>query len=395
MVHMVNFKKTLFTSTVAAGKPANASKYAETADAPQEGRLGGKAETRSVDRTTVTNRFADREKIEGVVQETVRDYGVTDRARKVENPAGIEDLAAEAALRGLEDWKQSMELTALSQQVQNTAAYVMNEKDTLETQHLTQGASAWADASPLGAIVMPADFRPSSDLNVSVNSVTDFTEANMRELMKDKSDALNGDCDSLVFCTPDFQLHVDGFFDEKAVTSGYAHLRSFQYQGGSPDFKVGLKSYTTSFGTLTLNHTRLLNGTRYAPTGTDGKYQALTGTTVNTNTTITVNTTRGLQPYMRIKGTGVPAGAYIASITDATHIVISAAATASGSDVALTVGRLDHALFLEMKYFQKKLNGGIEDHDLSIDGSGTQGFVKGFYSIFCGLGTPQAKVYTA
>jgi len=88
----------------------------------------------------------------------------------------------------------------------------------------------------------------------------------------------------------DFQLHADGFFDEKAVVNGNIHLRSFQFEGGSPDYKMGLKSYSTSFGAITLNHTRLLNGTRTAPTGADGKVQELTGTTVNTNTTITVNT---------------------------------------------------------------------------------------------------------
>jgi len=123
----------------------------------------------------------------------------------------------------------------------------------------------------------------------------------------------------------------------------------------------------------------------------------LTGDTHDSTTPTLIkgmNTTRGLQPFMRIKGTGIPAGTYIVSVDSATQITISQAATAVGNDVALTVGQFDHALFLEMEYFKKKLNGTLDDVDLSEDGSGTQGYVKGFYSNFCGLGTPQARVYS-
>jgi len=94
-----------------------------------------------------------------VVQESVEDYGVTDRAKKVENPTGIDDLAAEASLRALEAWKQSWRKRPCLASP-NTAAYVMNEKDVFETQHLTQGASAWADNAPLGAITIATNSVP-------------------------------------------------------------------------------------------------------------------------------------------------------------------------------------------------------------------------------------------
>ena len=65
-------------------------------------------------------------------------------------------------------------------------------------------------------------------------------------------------------------------------------------------------------------------------------YSTVTGTT-NTTTAITgISSTRGMFVGQAISGSGIPGGATIASITSATAIVISAAATASAT-VALTV----------------------------------------------------------
>jgi hypothetical protein len=100
-----------------------------------------------------------------------------------------------------------------------------------------------------------------------------------------------------------------------------------------------------------------------------------------------------LQSGMKLAGTGIPAGAYIASITNSTAFVISAAATATGSPT-LTEADFDHALALEMEYFYEILNG-LEEVDLSMDGSGNQGYVEGFFSLFCSMPAVHGKVYTA
>lgn len=398
VVQMVDYEETLMSSTTRAGKPATASKYAETADNPQRGRLGGKGETRSVDRSKVQNRFASRKKIEGIVQEKIEDYGISDRVKQVENPAGINDAKAEAYTRTVEAFKQGMEMTFLSQQVQNEDAYLLNEKGVMEHQHLTGGASFWCDQSPLGSVTPDALYRPAAALNKEVNALADFDEDALRDLMQAKRAVMNRKCNSLVFCTLDFQTHVDGFFDEKAVADGNVHIRSFRYEGGSPDFEVGLKSYKTSHGKIMLNATQHLNAVRnFGAVDEYGEAVALTCATTNTSTTVNLTpgmTTRGLQPFMRVKGTGIPAGAYIASITDEDTFVLSAAATATGTGVALTFGYLDHALFLEMDYFQKKMGkDGIKDVDLTPDASGEQGYVQGFFSLFCGLPKVQAKVF--
>lgn len=80
---------------------------------------------------------------------------------------------------------------------------------------------------------------------------------------------------------------------------------------------------TFDFGTITGN----------TFDATTGKYgTTLTGAvTTNLSTTVTVSSTANLAVGASISGTGIPAGATIASITDATHFTLSAAATASGT----------------------------------------------------------------
>jgi hypothetical protein len=400
-VAMVDYKKTLFSSTIKAGKSPMRSVYSAPADKPPQGRLGGKSETRTIDRSKVSDRHKFRKEIKGVVQEKVEDYGVTDRAEEIdgESAAGIDDLVGDAYVKTLEAYKQGLEMTGLSQQVQDDAAQVMNEKGNIETQHLTGGASWWADASPLGDadLVPHADFRAPAALNVEVTTdlATDVNEKTVKAFIQAKAEAMNNDADSLVFCTYDFQSHFDGFLDEAAVEDGFVHIRSFNFEGGKGMYEFGIKKYRTSFGMCTLRPTQHLNAHRnFGAVDEDGLPRALTASTTNTDATVTVNSTRGLQPFMRIKGAGIPANAYIVEVTNSTTIEISAAATATATGVTLTTGRLDHALFLEMKHFEKRVGRkGIRDVDLTPDQSGKQGYVQGFISYFCALPAVQGKFW--
>jgi len=73
----------------------------------------------------------------------------------------------------------------------------------------------------------------------------------------------------------------------------------------------------------------LTGGVTLAPT------VALTGgSTTNASTTVTVASTAGLAPGMLITGTNIPAGATIASVTNATQFVLSANATATASSLS-------------------------------------------------------------
>ena len=60
------------------------------------------------------------------------------------------------------------------------------------------------------------------------------------------------------------------------------------------------------------------------------------GETTDTNTTVTVTSTAGLKTGMAVSGTNIPAGATVASVTNATTFELSAAATGTGSSIVIT-----------------------------------------------------------
>lgn len=62
------------------------------------------------------------------------------------------------------------------------------------------------------------------------------------------------------------------------------------------------------------------------------------GATTNNSTTVVVTDSSLNYPGQFISGSGIPANAFVKSITDSTHIVISAKATATASGVTLTFG---------------------------------------------------------
>ncbi len=72
--------------------------------------------------------------------------------------------------------------------------------------------------------------------------------------------------------------------------------------------------------------------------GTTTPNNTFSASTTSGSTTVTVASTANLAVGAPISGAGIPAGATIASITDANNFVISAAATATGSGVTLQGG---------------------------------------------------------
>jgi flagellar hook-associated protein 2 len=72
--------------------------------------------------------------------------------------------------------------------------------------------------------------------------------------------------------------------------------------------------------------------------GTTTPNNTFSASTTSGSATVTVASTANLAAGAPISGAGIPAGTTIASITDATHFVISAPATATGSGVTLQGG---------------------------------------------------------
>jgi autotransporter-associated beta strand protein len=63
-----------------------------------------------------------------------------------------------------------------------------------------------------------------------------------------------------------------------------------------------------------------------------GGFSGVANGTTDGTTTVTFGSTAGMSPGAVISGTNIPTGATIVSVTDATHVVISAAATGSGTN---------------------------------------------------------------
>jgi hypothetical protein len=387
---LLDNENTIFSSTVQSGGQAENSTYSRVADKHLTGRLGAVAEGAAVTRANVTNQFLNRKKISGAVQQKRENYGVSKRVEKVENTAGVANEVGEARYRALERYKQGVELTYLSQQVAADDASFYNEEDTLATGYLTMGASAYVESGAQKTadttFQVDALYRPAAAQLINVANAAAFTETNMRTLLLETRKAKRKNVKLSMFATTDFANHLATFFDAGSTADSKTPIRRYNQDSSNNEITSMLTGYKTAMGSLMVIPTELLNASRNAG--------SLAGAaTTNTSTTVTVTSTAGLQSGMKLAGTGIPAGAYIASVTNSTAFVISAAATATGSPT-LTESDFDHALALEMEYFYEILNG-LEEVDLSMDGSGNQGYVEGFFSLFCSMPAVHGKVYTA
>ena len=388
-IALLDNENTIFSSTVQSGGSAENSVYSRVADKHLTGRLGGVEEGDSVTRASVSNHFTNRAKIYGAVQQKRETYGVSKRVEKVENTAGVANEVGESRFRALERYKQGAEITYLSAQLANDNAYAHDDEARLGQMHLTMGASGYVESSAQGTdstFQVDSNYRPGASQLSNAASASAFTETNMRTLLLECRQAKRKNVKLTLFATTDFANHLATFFDSGTLTNTATPIRRFNQDSTDHEITSMLTGYRTAFGSLMVVPTEHLNGVRNAG--------SLAGaSTTNASTALDVTSTAGLQSGMKIGGTGIPAGAYIASITNSTRIVLSAAATATGTPT-LTLGDYDHALALEMEYFYELLNG-LEEVDLSPDGSGTQGYVEGFFSLFCSMPAVHGKVYTA
>lgn len=389
-IALLDNENTIFTSTVQSGGKAENSSYSRVADKHHAGRLAAVAEGTAVARASVTNHFSNRKKIWGCVQQKRENYGVSKRVEKVENTAGVADEVGESRYRALERYKQGWELTHLSAQVAKDTASFHDEEGTLKTSgHLSMGASAYVESSAQGTsstFQVDSVYRPSSSQLINVASASAFTETQMRTLLLEARQAKRKNVKLTMFATTDFVNHLATFFDSGSTASSVTPIRRFNQDASNHVITAMLTGYKTAFGSLMVVPTEHLNGVRNAG--------SLAGAACNNDPTCTVTSTAGLQSGMKVGGTGAPAGAYISSITDGTTFELSAATTGGALTPTWTLGDYDHALALEMDYFYELMNS-LEEVDLSPDGSGTQGYVEGFCSLFCSMPFVQSKVYTA
>ncbi len=122
-------------------------------------------------------------------------------------------------------------------------------------------------------------------------------------------------------------IHATPFLVQRWA-SVYSYLRD---SGGGPNAPV-----------WTVNHNLILPGYGYPGTGPDVASRSVTDGVLNSTTTVTsataTFTTFDIGSSISDDDGEIPAGAYIVSVTSATSVVISAAATASEGSATLTIG---------------------------------------------------------
>lgn len=358
---VLNAAGTLFTSTIKIGKPAENSEFKYAMDQHKPGTLGGVSEGTAVDRTAVTNRLEDMRKHSGIIQEYRQDYGVTKRTQVTMSVPGVADEVVNSEAKAMVTLKESLEKTNLSQQNAWTSGAVF----------MGWGVSRTIDSSAQPNLPVDALYLPAAAQNVAKTAVTDITESDLMTMLQKLAEGNNGNgVDVNGFCTYDFGTQFDKFFKDYSTAGTTVPVRSFQFDGEKEIFKQSVSGYATRYGMVKIIPTLMLNATR--------NNGSLAGaSTTNTDATVTVTSTAGLQPYMRVYGSGIPTGAYIASITNATTFELSAAATATGTPT-LRLGEWDHCLFLAMENLELRQNQAPTTWDLSPDGSGTAGYVDAF-----------------
>ncbi len=381
----------VLTSALPKGGPAENTVYRAPVDKLDSPRLGGEVDHAIVDRTTVKNRQLNRKQLFGMIQHFRETYGTSLIAQQVTNPAGITDVNADSKYKSLVALKQKMELTFASDQEQVEIGSA--------TAGLTRGAVMWGRtaAQPNNDFRVADGYRPLAAQNVAVAGVGSVTEALLRTMLKNLRIARQGSVDVIGLCTLDFAEVFDAFFLEQVPVAGSAvPTRHFNFDGGDDAYEMMVTSYKTRFGRVTPMPTQYLNGIR-------GMAPGLTGDTTSGSAVINGllnvpkkddGTTSALQPFTLIKGTGIPAGAYIVSVDSATQITISANCTANGNDVAITLGQDTHCQFMDMKYWEVKTNLVPSHKPMPEDGGGEDAFVEAIASLFCTYPALNGSFYT-
>lgn len=380
-----------FTSMVKKGRKPENTIFFDPVDKLQDARLGGVPDGSSITKANTANPAANRGKVGGRIQVFERDLGVGFVAMSVSNPAGVADEYANGVPNKVAEVKGDMELTFLSDQESRDAA-------GSSTSDLTRGAGSWTNSSaPVDtAATVPTTHRTPSAQIIAASGSAAVTEANLRTILKSCFAQRKMPVTLTGFVTPSLLDRVQSFFTEFTPSSTELPLRRFNQTGSGDTVTHAVTCYKTPFGRMDLMPSLYLGGVR-SHTGSAG----LAASTTNTDATVTLDAAfvdykgnPGLVAGMRVYGTGIPAGAYIASVTSSTVFELSAAATATGTPT-LYFGEIQHGLLLDMNFFQLRptLNPGHTEL-ANDDGSGKHGYIRAIAGLTCTNPSAQAKIVT-
>jgi len=197
------------------------------------------------------------------------------------------------------------------------------------------------------------------------------------------------------FLTPDLLQRVQGFFQEFKAVDGEVSLARYNHDGAADTIKMAVTRYQNAWGTVDMTSSLYMGGVR-SYTGTSGRAGAVAnGSTAAALTDEFTDALGkpGLQVGMKVYGTGIPAGAYITAINaNKKGFTLSAAATADCE--LFYFGEIQHAHYLDMKFWEQRPTLQPGHTELPVDGSGKHGFIRAIAGLRCTNPLRQAKVIT-
>lgn len=383
-----------FTTMVAKGPKPRDTIFFDTIDKEDDARLGGVADGSSIDRTTLENPAANHGKIGGRIQVHQRTLGVGFVAMSVSDPAGVPDWYAAGVTKKLSESKGDMELTYHSEQESRDSTTL----GSFQLSDMTRGIGGYVnDAAPIDtAAAIPAAYRTPAAQIKAISGVGAFKKSDLDALILaihvqagNEHVMLNG------FVSAELLQRIQSFFTEFKAVDGEVPLARYNQDGASETIKHAVTRYVNAFGQADFMSCGYLNGIRRY-TGTSG----LAGACANgaTAAALTDEFTDhagkpGLQVGMKVYGTGIAAGTYITAINaNKKGFTLSAAATADVTHFYF--GAIQHGHLLDMKHWELRPSLNPGHTNLSDDGAGKHGYIRGIAGLRCKNPLRQATIIT-
>lgn len=383
-----------FVTMVSKGPKPKDTIFFDTIDEEDDARLGGVSDGAAIDRDTLENPAANHGKIGGRIQVHQRTLGVGFIAMSVSDPAGVPDWYAAGVTKKLSECKGDMELTYHSEQESRDSTTL----GSFTLSDMTRGVGGYVnDGAPVDtAAAIPEAYRTPAAQIKSIAGVSAFKRSDLDAMIQSVHESAGNEFVMLNgFVTASLLLRIQTFFTEFKAVDGEVPLARYNQDGGSEVIKHAVTRYINAFGQADFMSCGYLNGIRRF-TGTSG----LAGAVANgaTAAALTDEFTDhagkpGLQVGMKVYGTGIAAGTYITAINaNKKGFTLSAAATA---DCALFYfGAIQHGHLLDMKFWELRpaLNPGHTN--LSDNGAGKHGFIRGIAGLRCKNPKRQATILT-
>lgn len=386
--------KKAFTTMVSKGPKPRDTIFFDTIDQEDSPTLGGVSDGSKIDRDNLENPAAMHGKIGGRIQVHERTLGVGFIALSVTDPAGVPDWYAKGVVKKISESKGDMELTYLSEQESRDSTTVGG----IQLSDLTRGVGGYVNnGAPIdAAAAIPEAYRTPAAQILNITGVGAFKRSDLDGMIMgahiqngNEHVMLNG------FVSAELLLRVQTFFTEFKAVDGEVPLARYNQDGGSETIKHAVTRYINAFGQVDFMSSGYLNGVRRY-TGTAG----LAGAVANGSTAAALTDEfvdkkgkPGLQVGMKVFGTGIPAGCYITAINaNKKGFTLSAAATAECT--LFYFGAIQHGHLLDMRHWELRPSLVPGHTNLSDDGAGKHGFIRGIAGLRCKNPLPQGTIIT-